>query len=296
MMSFHEYEDQNGEPFLLIGNHGGISISRDFGQNNKNIGLIGLNVSPYSDVRTLPSDPNRVFAEAQDQGFQRGYVQGVNPVFMVQVFSGDYGHITFTENGQRMWAIYPGGNMSYLRDPIAGGVEGNCKVESENESVWIPPLMADPDPSKNAIYMAGGDTDGGSGVHIIRIEKIPTQNDLSVSQLPFDFSPFIYVVEDEEWYNLGDVVAPTVLYWSVEYVAETKIARFGTYGRGIWDFQLKESTSSIEDFQLKSGFTLFPNPVSDGILNISIDYKPATDMVFRSMTGQELGRYKLEKD
>jgi len=52
IMDIEEYVDPEGNPFTLISNHGGISETRDGGTTMKNIGLVGLNVSQYYDVRT----------------------------------------------------------------------------------------------------------------------------------------------------------------------------------------------------------------------------------------------------
>jgi len=43
IMSYNEFEDVNGNPFVLIGNHGGLSISRDYLETTQNISLEGLN-------------------------------------------------------------------------------------------------------------------------------------------------------------------------------------------------------------------------------------------------------------
>jgi hypothetical protein len=40
------------------------------------------------------------------------------------------------------------------------------------------------------------------------------------------------------WENIMGLEAPITLYWSVEGVAADNLMRFGTYGRGIWDFEL----------------------------------------------------------
>jgi len=39
-----------------------------------------------------------------------------------------------------------------------------------------------------------------------------------------------------QWQNIMGNVAPSTLYWSVEIVHDGGTARFGTYGRGIWDY------------------------------------------------------------
>ena len=35
---------------------------------------------------------------------------------------------------------------------------------------------------------------------------------------------------------MSNDAAPEQVYWSVEYIHEIKTVRFGTYGRGIWDY------------------------------------------------------------
>jgi hypothetical protein len=54
----------------------------------------------------------------------------------------------------------------------------------------------------------------------------------------------VYIAEDEEWTDLAGISAPDQTYWSVEYIPELNTARFGTYGRGIWDFIMDESIIS----------------------------------------------------
>ena len=46
------------------------------------------------------------------------------------------------------------------------------------------------------------------------------------------------------WEYLGGISAPDQVYWTVEYIEELNTVRFGTYGRGIWDFVM-ENTSFI---------------------------------------------------
>jgi len=170
IMSFEEYVDSDGEPFMLINNHGGISMTRNYGKDNTNIGLYGLNTAQYYDVRTLPSNPDWVFAGSQDQGFQKGILQDDQQIAgFEQIISGDYGHIEFTNNGENLWTVYPGGAASFYENPTVSGPTAGYTVESGNETVWIPPMMSDPDPSKDIMYMAGGSADGGSGSYMIKM-------------------------------------------------------------------------------------------------------------------------------
>ncbi len=43
---------------------------------------------------------------------------------------------------------------------------------------------------------------------------------------------------DSEWREVTGTDAPVTIYWSVEALQHENTMRFGTYGRGIWDYQL----------------------------------------------------------
>ncbi len=55
---------------------------------------------------------------------------------------------------------------------------------------------------------------------------------------------YVYVLEAGKWFDLAAGAAPDQNYWSVDYVPAIHTARFGTYGRGIWDFVLCDSAES----------------------------------------------------
>ena len=55
-----------------------------------------------------------------------------------------------------------------------------------------------------------------------------------------EIGPYIYSENENQWMYLGGVSAPDQTYWSVEFIPELNTARFGTYGRGIWDFVIDE--------------------------------------------------------
>ena len=407
MMFFNELEDEEGNPFLLISNHGGLNISRDGGKSVKNIGLYGLNVSQYYSVRTDPNNPDYIYAGAQDQGFQRGQKSNADWVDFDQIISGDYGHICFTENGNRMWSVYPGGWVIYYGSPHTQFYpEQSYTIDSDHESVWIPPVVPHPDESRNSVFVAGGNIEGGSGAHIIQLTSTPTG--LEPSQLPTEFraisndgkigaiafsefdqdkfyvstdngyffysedggqsfsrgvnkvpgshylygtsilpskvvpeviylggsgystspvvkstdggrlfkdmseglpptlvfqlasnedeslifaatesGPFVFVAELEQWYDLSGVAAPAQTYWCVEFLEEENVARFGTYGRGIWDFEVQELTTS--DRQTSKGRTdlaVSPNPTRDQV-HIGSDHHGKRYQIF-NMSGQKV--------
>ena len=52
---------------------------------------------------------------------------------------------------------------------------------------------------------------------------------------------FAFSTEDGVWEDIMGFEGPDQTYWTVEYVSEIYSARFGTYGRGIWDFIIDEN-------------------------------------------------------
>ena len=76
-----------------------------------------------------------------------------------------------------------------------------------------------------------------------------------------EVGPYIRDLEGGDWQYAGGVTAPDQVYWCVEWVEALQTARFGTYGRGIWDFTLG-SGAPEEDVPLAAGFGLraAPNP------------------------------------
>ncbi len=57
-----------------------------------------------------------------------------------------------------------------------------------------------------------------------------------------EVGPYVYDRSENTWLDLAGITAPDQTYWTVEYIPELSTARFGTYGRGIWDFVLDETS------------------------------------------------------
>ena len=56
-----------------------------------------------------------------------------------------------------------------------------------------------------------------------------------------EIGPYAYSRNEDKWFLLSGTSAPDQTYWTVDYISEINTARFGTYGRGIWDFVLNEN-------------------------------------------------------
>lgn len=393
MMFFREFHDPGQDTFIAISNHGGLSLSYDQCETTENIGLKGLNVSQYYSVHTDPLDPAYIYAGSQDQGFQRGYNNNNGAVNFTQTISGDYGHIVFSENGRKLWSVYPGGWVIYYDNPRQAYYPAlSYTLESEDETVWIPPLAESALTGKNEVFMAGGNIDGGSGSYLIKLEVKNGQ--ISDSQFDFDFleasggkvsaihnpiadpntlyvattngrfyysydyglnwnasfinvagshylygstiissennadivymggsgystapvlysvnggksfvslsyglpattvfdlaldkeekylfaateaGPYVCILDQAKWYPMGASVVPNQTYWSVEYVPNENIVRFGTYGRGIWDFHIEDPTSSYVA-KAEINWQLYPNPLASVLY---IDLPPGKNL------------------
>ncbi len=189
IMRLKSFVKNDGTEFCLICNHGGISISYDHLQTTQNIGLNNLNIGQFYDVITNPLDANRMYGGTQDQGLQyTNTAQGTSVLSLEQAISGDYGHMQVSNNGQVLWAQYPGA-LFYIFDNLLGvpGYGGSHNVDGVDMPAydWIVPTAAAPNVADNYIYVAGGDIGGGNGSHLIKLEYL--NGNVTASQFNFDF-------------------------------------------------------------------------------------------------------------
>lgn len=68
-----------------------------------------------------------------------------------------------------------------------------------------------------------------------------------------DAGPFVYSVATDTWYTLRSPDMPLQTIYSVEFIASRNIVRFGTYGRGIWDFVIDNLSLSGVAFDATCG-------------------------------------------
>ena len=76
-------------------------------------------------------------------------------------------------------------------------------------------------------------------------------NDLALSadgRLLFaatEVGPFAVSREGGVWQYMGGVTAPDQAYTSVEVLDDFGAVRFATYGRGVWDFQIRACPTRV---------------------------------------------------
>ena len=87
---------------------------------------------------------------------------------------------------------------------------------------------------------------------------------------PYRFDP-----AGEEWNYIGGTDAPLTKYWSVEAVPAAGIMRFGTYGRGIWDFDYSVAT------EIAPAGEAIPSNSAVNLVNRPNPFNPSTTIQFR---------------
>lgn len=414
MMFFNECQTTDGDDFLLVSNHGGMNISYNNLFESQNIGMEGLNVSQYYSVKSSPINPYVIFAGTQDQGFQMGDTYNADIANFDQIISGDYGHIVFSRNGQDLWTVYPGGSVSFYKNALSGFWTSGYDLESDDESVWLPPLMESPQANEQAIYMAGGNINGGAGSHLIKLVS-EVNNNITATQFDFDFKsnsaggelsaieysplnenrfygattngrffysddtgenweqslnfvnsghylygqtifasrteentvylggsgysnapvyrstdggvnfeefseglpstlvfeitanadetmlfaateagPYVYLFDDEKWYDMSGLCAPTQTYWSVEYLEIFNTVRFGTYGRGAWDFEIEDFVATKEEILATNQLVAYPNP-TQGLVNLEIQNLEEKSLPLQvyNLAGQQVAQFSF---
>jgi len=167
-------------------------------------------------------------------------------------YSTDRGE-TFTQSADRG----PGSHYFY----------GNSIVPSPKDinTIWLAgsgysgsPVWVSHDGGENFEAMS-------NGMKNSLIFEMTSNDDGSLLFAASEVGPWVYVASQNKWFDLSGVGAPQQTYWSVDYIPALRTARFGTYGRGIWDFKI-ESFSGIEDIiSGNAGFQLsvYPNPCQD---------------------------------
>ncbi len=94
--------------------------------------------------------------------------------------------------------------------------------------------------------------------------------------------PYAFNFADSTWYDIAGETTPDQTYWTVDYIPELKTARFGTYGRGIWDFKLEPTTGLSNKRSQPADFAIaaFPSPARD-VVTFSITTSKAAKGALR---------------
>ncbi|MBI5217923.1 MAG: T9SS type A sorting domain-containing protein [Bacteroidia bacterium] len=114
--------------------------------------------------------------------------------------------------------------------------------------------------------------DLSSGLPPTMVYQLASDNNEKFIFAATEVGPYVYIKETNYWYDMEGIGAPDQNYWTVEYVPSLHTARFGTYGRGIWDFIVDTTATKInESFAMNhKTISVFPNPANAKI-NVEIN-------------------------
>jgi hypothetical protein len=157
-----------------------------------------------------------------------------------------------TNNGRFFYSTDEGESWATNKDFAAPGSHyfyGGCIVPSNRQLGRL--FIAGSGYNTHSVYVSNnhGKTffPADSGLPKTLIYGLAQSDDEKLLFAATEVGPYVYIVEDSVWYDLSGLSAPDQLYWSVEYIPSKKTARFGTYGRGIWDFRIDELKTAIND-------------------------------------------------
>lgn len=181
-----------------------------------------------------------------------------------------------TNYGELFWSDDGGVNWTLAADPGPGAhyFYGNAILCSSTDvdTVWIGGSGYSSPPVKRS-------TDGGRTWHRRR-QGLPDTLVFGLAEAT-DQSGAIYAAAEagafrwepstNTWEDLLGVEAPLTLYWSVESVPANNLIRFGTYGRGVWDY-------------VESGPGLFPYGELAGGVNSLKLYGHQPPLIGQSLT------------
>jgi hypothetical protein len=170
-------------------------------------------------IAIAPGDPNRMYA-ANDAG--RLFVStdhGVNWTMSASTAPGEhyfYGNALAIHPADPLEAVVGGSGYSTagVRRTVDGGVTWTALDPGLPQTHFY-----------DLAFDGGGDVYAGTETGAYRWSRATSQ-----------------------WLDLLGAAAPITTYWSVEHVPGKNVMRFGTYGRGIWDFSLAGCAGSATSF------------------------------------------------
>ncbi len=172
-----------------------------------------------------------------------------------------FGHFLTSEDAGQTWSA---SNSFVPRGWYLYGQAIHASRTEEN-TVWLGGSGYSNDPVWRS-------TDGGvnfepasTGLPPTIVHGLAANADETLLFAATEAGPFVYVAADERWYDLTGRFAPTMRYYSVEFVDELNTARFGTYGRGGWDFRIESLVGTRSPLANEPLLEIFPNPTADRV-------------------------------
>ncbi|MEM1359949.1 MAG: hypothetical protein AAGF89_17210, partial [Bacteroidota bacterium] len=188
---------------------------------------------------------------------------GYSPLNTQRLYVGtEAGRFYWSDNGGENWTptlnFLPEGFYLYGQAILASTLD--------EDRVWF----GGSGYSNPAVYQSddGGFTfyDISEGLPPTVVMRLAANNDESLLFAATESGPYVYLVAEERWFYLGGLAAPAGRYYSVEYLPNSDIARFASYNRGVWDFEVSNTVSSLAtQAEQLPDWSIYPNPTNGPI-------------------------------
>lgn len=105
-----------------------------------------------------------------------------------------------------------------------------------------------------------------------------------------DAGPYFYNFNTAEWYDMAGVSAPDQTYMSVDFIPSLNTVRFGTYGRGTWDFAIdQEPITSVKENNTVNNVSVYPNPFSESTtIKFNLNKTSAVNIDVYTLSGKKV--------
>ncbi len=223
--------------------------------------------------------------------YSNGYIQSEELAFDFKNESGGYvSGLAFDSFDENKWYACTSNGLFYYSNDKGVSWDLSAQVGPAPHYLYGTNILPS-QVEENLVYFAGSgyDTepvyksvDGGEfftsisdGMPSTVVLDICSNSDETMLFAATQAGPYVYIVSDNKWYDMSGMNAPTQTYWSVEYIEEINVVRFGTYGRGIWDFKIKDVSSVIDSETTIEALDIYPNRSSEfiQIANVKPDTK-----------------------
>ncbi len=158
-----------------------------------------------------------------------------------------------TLDAGRIYVAMDNGTFFYSNDTGASWTKTNAFSGPGNWYLYGASVLAS-DVTSNVVYYGGSgysnpavykSTNGGvsftamsNGLPNTLVHELAANADESLLFAATEVGPYVYVAAQNQWFDMRGLSAPMQRYTSVEYIDSEEVVRFGTYGRGTWDFKV----------------------------------------------------------
>jgi hypothetical protein len=114
---------------------------------------------------------------------------------------------------------------------------------------------------------------------------LASNDDESLLFAATETGPYVFVKSEQKWHAMMGAAAPVQTYWSVEFLPLQQTVRFGTYGRGVWDFVIEDVVPIAEqpDQNPIPALRISPNPVYGNEIKVAMAHLPIASVQWQIM-------------